>query len=81
MTLLEADDPFKKLGVYPELSKKHFNSYPQNKPFYNVPMYGLKHEEDYCTRVDLYNFLHPQNMMSNMVFFTDYSNESKKISF
>jgi len=75
MTLLEADDPFKKLGVYPELSKKHFNSYPQNKPFYNVPMYGLKHEEDYCTRVDLYNFLHPQNMMSNMVFFTDYSNE------
>jgi hypothetical protein len=68
-------NPFKELGAYPKVAKKYFNSYPDGKPFYEDPMYGLKKNPGYCAMVDFYNLEHPENIFEQMNFFTDYCDD------
>lgn len=75
------NNPLYLLGAYPDLTSAYKDL--SNKfffgqiPNYSRPHYGLINEDDYCTRVDIYNLEHQENMFKQQTFFTDYHPVSK----
>jgi len=71
--VMRLSNPLFLLGAYPNVSLEYFNSYPDGRPFYERPNYGLHNDADYCELTDLYNLAHPENMFKRKTFFTDYA--------
>jgi len=66
-TELSHRDIFAALGAYLDVS--YVFDFGVN---YTKPHLGLINDEDYCQRTDKYNLAHPENMLINKNFFTDY---------
>jgi len=60
-------DIFSALGAYPDVS--YVFDFGVN---YTKPHLGLINDDDYCQITDKYNLAHPENMLINKNFFTDY---------
>jgi len=71
--VMRLSNPLFLLGAYPNVSLEYFNSYPDGRPFYERPNYGLHNDPDYCELADMYNLAHPENMFKRKTFFTDYA--------
>jgi len=69
-------NPFYILGGYSEI-----NSTYQRRFSYDKPIYGLYNDDDYCEKVDAYNLAHPENMLEQRNFFTDFFEGSTKFIF
>jgi len=67
-------NPYRKLGLYQNLPKKYYNLGPNSFYQDSKLKYGIIRNPDYCEEVDLYNLVHPENIL-NMKFVTDYDNE------
>lgn len=63
------------LGAYPEINNKLYDI----RPKYNETHYGLRNDNDYCTKVDNYNLENPNNMFGTRNYFTDYAYHSKQL--
>lgn len=75
--VLRYSNPLYLLGGYPNITLEYFNSYPDGRPFYERPNYGLYNDADYCELTDFYNLAHPENMFRRKTFFTDYAKNGK----
>jgi len=60
-------DIFAALGAYPDVS--YIFDYSVN---YTKPHLGIRNDDNYCMKADRYNLDHPDNMLVNKSFFTDY---------
>jgi len=63
------------LGAYPKIDNKVYEIFAKK----NQAHYGIINDPDYCTKVDNYNLAHPENMLEQRNFFTDYPYGSKMI--
>jgi len=66
-------NPFNLLGAYPEVLIQVPYRSKFEKPAYHKINYGLVNDDDYCDKVDQFNFENPQNMFKKMNFFSDYT--------
>ena len=64
---------FALLGAYPEIDHKRY----ELRSKYNETHYGLRNDNEYCTKVDNYNLANPKNMFETRNYFTDYPYHSK----
>ncbi len=68
-------NPFRKLGLYQEMPEEFYNFKVDGKLLKGADYYRIKHKQNYCDQVDLYNLYNPSNLFDSMNFISDYSED------